>query len=323
MPHPASRSSRMTTAGSSTGSKTPSSRPAAASASGADTEPIRWLEIAVPAHAEAVEAVSEILARVGYNGVAVEEPLRPDAPHVVKAYLVHDRVARIRVRRVRDALGHFQAFGLGPIGDLTVREIEDEAGLETWKASFKPIRVGAFLVRPTWSDVDPGDAIVLSLDPGMAFGTGLHPTTQACLHAVSRIDIAGKRVADVGTGSAILAIACAKRGARAVVAVDIDEVAVREAGVNVERNAVVIELGVGSAGALDGAYDLVLANIVAAVLQKLAHELAAHLAPGATLIAAGIIAAEEAETVGAFAAEGLRVIDREQAGDWVALRLTA
>src|SRR5438105_10800466 len=78
MPHPASRSSRMTTAGSSTGSKTPSSRPAAASASGADTEPIRWLEIAVPAHAEAVEAVSEILGRVGYNGVAIEEPVNGD-----------------------------------------------------------------------------------------------------------------------------------------------------------------------------------------------------------------------------------------------------
>ena len=99
--------------------------------------------------------------------------------------------------------------------------------------------------------------------------------------------------------------------------------AVREAKDNVERNGVSIEARVGSATDLHGAYDLVLANIVAAVLQKLAPELAAHLAPGGTLIAAGIIAAEEAETVGAFAAEGLRVIDREQAGDWVALRLTA
>ena len=104
--------------------------------------------------------MSEILGRVGYNGVAVEEPLDDSAPAVVKAYLVHDQVARIRVRRVRDALGHLQAFGLGPIGDLTVREIQEEAWLETWKASFKPIRIGAFLVRPTWSDVDPGDAVV-------------------------------------------------------------------------------------------------------------------------------------------------------------------
>jgi ribosomal protein L11 methyltransferase len=315
----------MMTAACLTGSKTPSSeapRPAVASDAGAYTEPIRWLEIAVPAHAEAVEAVSEILGRVGYNGVAVEEPLQRGALHVVKAYLVHDRVARIRVRRVRDALGHLQAFGLGPIGDLVVREIKEEAWLETWKASFKPIRIGAFLVRPTWSDADPGEAIVLSLDPGMAFGTGLHPTTQACLRALSRIDVSHKRVADVGTGSAILAIACAKRGAREVVARDIDEVAVREAAANVVRNGVAIDLSAGSAADLDGPFDLILANIVAAVLQQIAADLVAHLAPDGRLVIAGIIATEEDETAAAFAARGLRAVARDQDGDWVSLELT-
>lgn len=266
--------------------------------------------------------MSEILGRVGYNGVAVEEPLEPSRLHVVKAYLVHDRVARIRVRRVRDALGHLQAFGLGPIGDLTVREIKEEAWLETWKASFKPIRVAAFLVRPTWSDADPGDAIVLSLDPGMAFGTGLHPTTQACLRALSRIELAGKRVADVGTGSAILAIACAKRGAREVVAVDIDEVAVKEAKENAARNGVGIDLGVGSAADLGGTFDVILANIVAAVLQKIGSDLAAHLAPRGRLVVAGIIATEEDETRAAFGAHGLRAVARDQDGDWVTLELT-
>jgi len=266
--------------------------------------------------------VSEILARVGYNGVAVEEPVAREAPHIVKAYLVHDRIARIRVRRVRDALGHLQAFGLGPIGDLTVREIQDEQWLETWKASFKPIRVGAFLVRPTWSDADPGDAVVLSLDPGMAFGTGLHPTTQACLRALSRVDVRGKRVADVGTGSAILAIACAKRGAREVVGVDSDPVAVREATENVARNGVDIALAVGSAADLKGTFDVVLANIVAAVLQRIAPDLSDHLASHGTLIVAGIIATEESETLAAFEAQGLRAAAREQEGDWVALELT-
>ncbi len=266
--------------------------------------------------------MSEILGRVGYNGVAVEEPLGPGALHVVKAYLVHDRIARIRVRRVRDALGHLQAFGLGPIGDLAVREIKEEAWLETWKASFKPIRIGAFLVRPTWSDADPGDAVVLSLDPGMAFGTGLHPTTQACLRALSRIEVRGKRVADVGTGSAILAIACAKRGAREVIARDIDEVAVKEARENVDRNEVAIDLAVGSAADLEGAFDVILANIVAAVLQKIAGDLVAHLAPEGRLVIAGIIATEESETTAAFAAHGLRAVSRDQDGDWVSLELT-
>jgi ribosomal protein L11 methyltransferase len=214
------------------------------------------------------------------------------------------------------------AFGLGPIGDLSVREIKEEAWLETWKASFKPIRIGAFLVRPTWSDADPGEAIVLSLDPGMAFGTGLHPTTQACLRALSRIDVARMRVADVGTGSAILAIACAKRGAREVVAVDIDEVAAREAKENVARNGVGIDVGVGSASDLVGTFDVVLANIVAAVLQKIAPHLAAHLGRGGRLVVAGIIATEEDEIRAAFAGHGLRPVGREQEGDWVTLELT-
>ena len=266
--------------------------------------------------------MSEILGRVGYNGVAVEEPLDVTATPIVKAYLVYDRVARIRVRRVRDALGHLQAFGLGPIGELQVREVADEEWLETWKASFKPIRIGAFLVRPTWSDADPGDAVVLSLDPGMAFGTGLHPTTQACLRALSRLDVAGKRVADVGTGSAILAIACAKRGAREVVGVDIDEVAIKEAKQNAARNRVGIELAVGSAAGLEGAFDVILANIVAAVLQKIAPDLSAHLAVRGTVIVAGIIATEEDGTVAAFAAHGLHAADRDQDGDWVAVELT-
>ena len=285
------------------------------------TEPIKWLEIAVEAHPEAVEAVSEILGRVGYNGVAVEEPLDATSRAVVKAYLVYDPVARIRVRRVRDALGHLQAFGLGPIGELRVREVVEEEWLETWKASFRPIRIGAFLVRPTWSDADPGDAVVLSLDPGMAFGTGLHPTTQACLRALSRIDVRGKRVADVGTGSAILAIACAKRGAREVVARDIDEVAVNEARANVDRNGVAIDLAVGSARDLEGTFDVLLANIVAAVLQQIAADLSAHLAPHGTLIVAGIIATEEDETAAAFSAHALRPVARDQDGDWVSLEL--
>ena len=266
--------------------------------------------------------MSEILGRVGYKGVAVEEPLEAAGLHVVKAYLIHDHVSRIRVRRVRDALGHLQAFGLGPIGELLVREIKEEAWLETWKASFKPIHVGAFLVRPTWSDADPGDAIVLSLDPGMAFGTGLHPTTQGCLRALSRIDVAGLRVADVGTGSAILAIAASKRGARDVAGLDIDEVAIREAKENVARNEAAVFLGIGSAADLDGAFDLILANIVAAVLQKIASDLAAHLAPAGRLVVAGIIATEEDETVEAFASVGLRAVARDQEGDWVLLELT-
>ena len=302
------------TAPSSTGSKTPSSDPSRLG-------PLRWIEIAVPAHAEAVEAVSEILTRVGYNGIAIEEPIEPspDAEHLVKAYLIHDSAARGRLRRVREALGHLQAFGLGPIGAVRLRRVEDEDWLESWKAAFAPLRIGRFLIRPTWSDADPGDAIVLELDPGMAFGTGLHPTTQQCLRALSTLDVFGKTVADIGTGSAILAIAAAKRGAAAVIAVDIDEVSMRAATENVARNAVTVTVARGSAADVPGTYDLVLANIVAPVLQQLAPDLARRTGPGGRLVTAGIIAAAEAETTAVFAAHGLRPSGREQDGDWVSV----
>ena len=289
------------------------------------TPPVAWLEIAVPTHAEAVEAVSEILSRVGYNGIAVEVPLtrggRHATDHTVKAYLIDDAEAFAKVSDVRDALGHLQAFGLGPIGELTARRIEDEDWLESWKADFVPIRIGAYLVRPSWSDAVAGDAVELVLDPGMAFGTGLHPTTQQCLEALSTLPLEGKSVLDVGTGSGILAIAAAKRGASPVVAVDTDVLAVDAARENAMRNGVAIPVGQGSAEDVPGRFDVVIANIVSPVLQAIAPHLAARLSGGGTLLVAGISDSAEAATRDAFARARLSVVDRTERDDWVALAL--
>ncbi|MBI2983233.1 MAG: 50S ribosomal protein L11 methyltransferase, partial [Chloroflexi bacterium] len=213
----------------------------------------RWLEIAVESHPEAVEAVSEILDRVGYNGIAVDVPLDEGRPHLVKAYLAYDRSARFKVRRVKEAVGRLRAFGLGPVGDVAVRRIADEDWLVSWKSQFTPIRIGPFFLRPSWSDARD-EGIELVLDPGMAFGTGLHPTTRQCLEAVGEIELAGRTVLDVGTGSGILAVAAAKRGASRVVAVDTDPVALRAATENAQRNSVQLEVSEGSAGAVPGAF---------------------------------------------------------------------
>lgn len=294
----------------STGSKRPSRT----------TEPVRtrWLEIAVPAHAEAVEAVSEILDRVGYNGIAVDLPL-DDSDAVVKAYLPYDRVARMKVRRVREALGHLQAFGLGPIGAPRLRRLDEEDWLESWKASFTPMRIGRFLIRPTWAErSDAGEAIVVELDPGMAFGTGLHPTTRQCLEVLSDAELSGRSLLDVGTGSGILAIAAGKRGATPIVATDVDALAVQAARENCEHNGITATVLEGSAGDVSGTFDVVVANIVAATLQSIAPDLRARLAPGATLVLAGIIAEKEQATLEAF---GLPVSARDQRDDWVSLVL--
>ena len=286
----------------------------------------RWLEIAVPAHAEAVEAVSEILTRVGHQGIAVDLPIEPRGglDHTVKAYLLDDGEVVAKVNDVRDALGHLQAFGLGPIGELAAKEIKEEDWLESWKAQFTPLRVGRFLVRPSWTEpLAAGDAIEIVLDPGMAFGTGLHPTTQQCLEALSSIPLEAKGVLDVGTGSGILAIAAAKRGASPVVAVDNDPIAVEAARENTARNGVVVPVAQATAADVPGRFDVVVANIVSPVLQLIAADLVARLAPKGMLIATGISAPSEVQTRAAFRAAGLRtLVDRTQRDDWVGLALT-
>jgi ribosomal protein L11 methyltransferase len=290
----------------------------------ASTDP-RWIEIAVPAHVEAVEAVSEILSRVGHNGIAVELPLAAGggADHTVKAYLLEDGEAFAKVSDVRDALGHLQAFGLGPIGEPVVRRVEDENWLDAWKRGFVPLRVGAFLVRPSWADADDGAASVIVLDPGMAFGTGLHPTTQQCLEALSSLRLEGTRVLDVGTGSGILAIGAAKRGAKEIVGVDTDPVAVQAAAENAERNGVRLDVRRGSAADVAGEFDVVLANLVGPVLVAVAPHLRARLRRSGTLVAAGIVRDAEADVIAAFTSAGLGVVDREEHADWVRLTATA
>ena len=280
--------------------------------------PIRWLEIAVESHPEAVEALSEILDRVGYNGIAVDVPLDDAHPHVVKAYLVYDHGARFKVRRVKEAVGRLRAFGLGPVGEVAVRRIADEDWLESWKSQFTPIRIGPFFVRPSWSDARD-DGIELVLDPGMAFGTGLHPTTRQCLEAVGALELAGRTVLDVGTGSGILAVAAAKRGAARVVGVDTDPLAVRAATENAQRNAVRVDVSEGSAAEVTGAFDVVLANLVADVLVAIAPDLRSRVTAGGTLVCAGIVQEKEGRVATALADAGLRVVDRDQREDWVRL----
>ncbi|MDE3192871.1 MAG: 50S ribosomal protein L11 methyltransferase [Chloroflexota bacterium] len=281
--------------------------------------PIRWVEISVASHPEAVEAVSEILDRVGYNGIAVDVAL-DEGPHVVKAYVVYDHAARVKVRRVKEAIGRLRAFGLGPVGEVAVRRIADLDWLESWKSQFTPVRIGPFFVRPSWSTAR-AEGVEIVLDPGMAFGTGLHPTTRQCLEAVGEIDVAGRSVLDVGTGSGILAIGAMKRGAARVVAVDVDPLAVRAAEENARRNGVAIHVALGSAADVAGTFDVVLANLVADVLVRVAAELRAHLAPGGTLVCAGIVREKEELVARALRGAGLTPRGRDQRDDWVRLDL--
>ncbi len=266
--------------------------------------------------------MSEILSRVGHGGgVAVDEPLERQGLHLVKTYLPNDRAARIRVRRVKEALGHLAAFGLAPIGELAVAPLAEREWLEAWREHYRPLVVGRFLIKPSWIDVPAEGRLVVELDPGMAFGTGLHPTTQQMLQALSSLDLAGTSVLDVGTGSGILALAARAAGASHVVGVDVDRIAVRIARENVARVGVDVEVCEGTAASVGDEFDVVLANIVAKVIAEAAPDLRSRTRARGTLVVAGIIAEAEPLAVGALERVGFARVSRDVQGDWVRLIL--
>jgi ribosomal protein L11 methyltransferase len=240
---------------------------------------------------------------------------------VVKTYIPRDRRARVRVRRVREALGHLAAFGLAPLGELAVVPLVEREWLEAWREHYRPLVVGRYLVKPSWIEASAEGHMVIELDPGLAFGTGLHPTTQQMLRAMSALDLRGASVLDVGTGSGILALAAAAAGASRVVGVDVDAVAVRTARENVARAGTVAEIREGSARDVADAFDVVLANIVARTIAEMARDLRARTRQGGTLLVAGIIAEAEAAAGEALSRAGFLPRSRDVQGDWVSLIL--
>ena len=309
-----------------------------------------WIEISVEADLEAVEPVSEILSRHAPGGTSVEPgfalvedglaaAIDPGRPATIRAYLParDTTAARAAVAEARAALGHLQAFGLRPIGELTTRIVHESDWAEAWKAYFPVLRIGRrIVIRPTWRRHHRvADDVVLALDPGMAFGTGLHPTTRLCLAALERVADAGTlahgtaadgtaRVLDVGTGSGILAIAAGLFGSGELVGVDTDPIAVEASSANARRNRLTrrLEVRTGSLPTGSGPFDVVLANLIASLLVALAEHLRDELRPGGILIASGIYHEREPEVRAAFAEVGLEIVERTVEGDWIALTAT-
>jgi ribosomal protein L11 methyltransferase len=208
------------------------------------------------------------------------------------------------------------------VGSGEVAEVPEQDWSETWKAGLVAFTVGDVFVRPSWIEAEiPAGAVEVVLDPGMAFGTGTHPTTSLCLAALGAVLRArpAARVLDVGTGSGLLAIAAARLGAARVVATDNDPVALDVAAENAARNGVALELSGEAPSLLPGEFDLVIANILANTLVELAPGIAARLAPGGTLLLSGILAGQEDEVRAAYLAEGLERLrpdgDRAE-GEW-------
>ena len=297
---------------------------------------MRWLALSVEADVEAVEAVSEILSRLGRGSVieplrlvadaADEQALRADpaAGYRVTAYVPDDAEAPAAVDRTERALWHLQAFDLRPMSALAVTSVDDADWATAWREGYEPIRIGRITIVPTWLDIPADAGLVVRLDPGMAFGTGLHPTTRSCAMAMQALGPMPDAVLDVGCGSGILGIAALALGAGRVVGYDTDPLAIEATRQNAEVNGLSDRVAAQEGTLPEGAaeqFPLVVANLVAAVLVELAPRLAAHTAPTGTVIASGIIQSRRDEVEAALAAAGLIVWERSLDGDWVTLRL--
>lgn len=277
---------------------------------------MRWAEIIIDAEAGATDAVGAALADVGCAGFEVRDTIVPPA---VAGFLPVDDRLEGRLSELQDALTALPGFGVTGAGtELTLRYVEEADWANAWKAYFKPFRVGQHLmVTPPWETPELSDTdIPLVIDPGMAFGTGSHPTTQLCLVALETYVKPGQSVADIGTGSGILAIAAAKLGASPVRANDNDPLAVTIARENAAENGVTVEV---TDALPSGSYDVVVANILADVIIGLSAELADLTKPGGTFIASGIIDTRENDVRQAVEAAGFVSHETHRQTEWVAL----
>lgn len=298
-----------------------------------------WLEVSVITDGEGAEAISEALKPFAHQESVVLEQLGdmddldPDAlePAVtVKIYASEERDTPDFRQHIEEVV--YQYGRLYPIPPPTFRKLEDQDWANAWKEHYHPFRIGDKIwIQPSWIDIEEEtddiegvrfDDVILTLDPGMAFGTGLHPTTQMCMRAIESVVTPGMTVLDVGTGSGILAIAAAKLGANHLLAFDTDALAVKATEENTIKNNVAeqITLFEGTLDQVDEkGWDVVVVNILAPVIIKLIQEydLMSYAAENGRLILSGIIEEQGADVETAVAEAGGCVIEKLQVRDWV------
>lgn len=307
---------------------------------------MKWTELSILTTHEAVDAVSNILHEAGASGVVIEDSIEltkeridqfgeiyalnpedfPKNGVVVKAYLSATSFLAETIEEIRLAIANLVNFDIN-IGEnlLTTNEVHEEDWATAWKQYYHPVKISErFTIVPTWEDYTPvsTDELIIELDPGMAFGTGTHPTTVMCLQALEKVVKEGHSVVDVGTGSGVLSIGAAMLGAKSVHALDLDEVAVKSAQENIQLNKVEHIAEVFHGNLLDTVKepaDVVVANILAEIIMSFTDDAFSIVKPGGVYVTSGIIGAKKDEVKAALEASGFQIEEVLMMEDWVAI----
>jgi ribosomal protein L11 methyltransferase len=308
---------------------------------------MKWSEISIHTTNEAIEPISNILHEAGASGVVIEDPLEltkeredqfgeiyqlnpddyPEEGVIIKAYLPVNSFLGETVEAIKESINNLIIYNIDlGVNKVTISEVHEEEWATAWKKYYHPVKISErFTIVPTWEEYSPvnSDELIIELDPGMAFGTGTHPTTVMCIQALERTVKAGDHVIDVGTGSGVLSIAAAMLGAGQIRAFDLDDVAVRSARLNIKLNKVSEVVTVAQNNLLDGVPDLsadvVVANILAEVIIRFTEDVARVVKPDGYFIASGIIQPKKDQVKEALIQVGFDIVESILMEDWVAL----
>lgn len=307
---------------------------------------VKWSELSIHTTHEAVEAVSNVLHEAGASGVVIEDSMEfarerqdmfgeiyaldpndfPAKGVILKAYLPVTSFLGETVEEVKLAIKNLSNYGIN-VGEneIAISEVNEEDWATAWKKYYHPVKISErFTIVPTWETYEPvsTDELIIELDPGMAFGTGTHPTTVMCLQALEKTVKSGDYVTDVGTGSGVLAIGAALLGAKHVHALDLDEVAVRSAEINVHLNKVQHIANVVHGNLLDSVEqesDIVVANILAEIIMSFTNDAFQVVKEGGMFITSGIIGAKKEDVKQSLEAAGFIIVEVMMMEDWVTI----
>ncbi|MCR2820449.1 50S ribosomal protein L11 methyltransferase [Lederbergia panacisoli] len=306
---------------------------------------MKWSEISIHTTNEAIEPISNILHEAGASGVVIEDPAEltkeredwfgeiydlnpgdyPEEGVIIKAYLPVNSFISETIDSIKQEITDLIKYDID-IGKniVTTTEVKEEDWATAWKKYYHPVKISeTFTIVPTWEEYERvnSDELIIELDPGMAFGTGTHPTTVMCIQALERTVQKGSNVIDVGTGSGVLSIAAALLGAKKVLALDLDEVAIESAKQNIELNHVSDMIDVQQGNLLEGIEtqsDIVVANILADVIIRFTDDAASIVKQGGYFITSGIIQPKKSEVKDAIISAGFSIEETLVMEDWVA-----